>query len=134
MAAPVDTQLLIDIRRDVSELIERHRSPRLGQSPRAQDLVPEWLRNAFRENAKLSPPVSFSDLDNFPLRQGCLALRRHFGPLSEEDGTGEARANFVLQHLGLLKCHWLVNVLQQSSEFQLRRLGTPFHTDHENHS
>ena len=124
---PADTsQLLVDIHGDISELIERHRSPRLSQQPGAQDLVPEWLDNVFREYAALSPPVSFPDLDNFPLRQGCLALYRHFSLLSKEDGVEEAGADFVLQYLGLLKCHWLVNVLQGSRDFQSRRPGTPF--------
>ncbi len=131
VATPIHTDMLLQIRRDVSALVESSHWPELVQAQaqvqaQALGLVPPWLSNVFDVNLGHSPPTPVAGRHDIPLRQGCEALRLHFGRLSTGDGTGEERADFVLEYLGLLKCRWLVDALREGREFNSRPPGSPF--------
>jgi len=128
VAASHGTQLLLEIRREVAWLVEAQVWPgaarQEAQAP-ALELVPAWLDSVFGANAALAPPVPFEGLDNIPVRQGCEALRQHFGRLSREDGARESRAEFILEYLSLLKCHWIIRVLREAKDLDLRHPAYP---------
>lgn len=110
---------------DVSELIEASRSPGVGWAALLQDPVPEWLSSKFQEKITENTPFQFKTLEDIPLGKGYLALLSHFDSLSEGGGKEETTSQLTLEYLGLLKCHWLINVLRRTKGFRSRPLGSP---------
>ncbi|KAK4208074.1 hypothetical protein QBC37DRAFT_432488 [Rhypophila decipiens] len=127
VTASVDTDLLLRIYQDVSELLERQRSPGgTREIHRPRNLVPAWLDNTFKENVTLSPPRNFTNVKDIPLRDGCLALRQHFYRLSKHGiETHSGREQSILQYVYLLKCAWLIDVLKGGDHFDSRSPGEP---------
>jgi len=111
-------------RQDVSELVERSRPGAQSAEP-LQDPVPAWLRREFQERIAMAAPFTFKTLDDIPLGKGCSALLRHFDRLSDESGKKETGSQLALEYLGLLKCHWLIEVLRNGKGFKSRPVGSP---------
>lgn len=109
---------------DTREILERSRWPGAGPAVPSKDPVPAWLNREFQEKITISPPFTFTTLEDIPLGKGCSGLLRHFDCLSDESGKKETGSQLILEYLNLLKCYWLIKVLKNGKEFSSRPVGS----------
>ncbi|KAH7021464.1 uncharacterized protein B0I36DRAFT_435266 [Microdochium trichocladiopsis] len=122
VTAPEGLRLLIYITQQVAELNDKISSSTTDVPEPPDNCISEWLSGVFRENAFRAPPVTFAALGDIPFRQGCIALRQHCTHLPPENRAGATPK----EYLGLLKCLWLIRVLQAGRDIRRWRRGSPF--------
>lgn len=107
---------------DIQEILAHTRELRGLSLNTSLEPIPEWLGSRFREALKINPPVSYTDIDNFPLEHGYEALYLHYKQstvisLPTGDQTME-------QYLDLLKAHWIVETLKRGAPYKALRPGS----------
>ncbi|KAG0651288.1 hypothetical protein D0Z07_1586 [Hyphodiscus hymeniophilus] len=86
--------------------------------------TPEWLDLRFRDSIMEKPPVSFTEINLVPLKEGFDALYGHFRGSTQAFRDPASATQTAEQYLNLLKCLWLINTLTSSEEFQRVRSGS----------
>ncbi|KAH8900564.1 hypothetical protein GQ53DRAFT_801137 [Thozetella sp. PMI_491] len=103
ISKPVDTDLLVAIRRDLSEVVEWSRSQRPELRAQASELVPSWLRDVFATNITINPPPTVPDPRDIPMKAGCDILCRHYSGREHHDKITDPKRRIIHRYLTLFK-------------------------------
>ena len=95
-----------------------------SELPATLEPIPKWLDAKFVAAARLDPLLQSSDMSDFPLEKGWDALCNHFQ--NSVQAVRASRDRNGLQHLSLLKAHWIAQKIQQSTAFKALPAGSHY--------
>jgi len=112
---PVSLGLLTTINDKVDQVIYllKAQSPK----PKFIPIIPEWLDTKFRKLLKDNPPSNFSVASQIPMKEGVEAFCNHFRESTYACRGEEKISPTINQYLNLLKCQWILDVLQKGDPY-----------------